>query len=134
SPPPPPGLKLPRLYAIKTPIPEAHRPKIFDWTHKNAMALQKIGHDAALPIARRLAGVHSEAELEQQLADFRFDTALKIDVRAQQVLDGIFWPAFRRFGEFTNGIQDLPRSRRRSDDRPPESAGGRQQSTGPSRR
>jgi len=104
-PPPPPGLKLPRLYAIKTPIPEADRPKIFNWTHKNAVALQKIGHDAALPIAKRLGGLHSTEELQERLADFRFNTAFNSEPRATQILDGIFWPAFHRFGDFINGIQ-----------------------------
>ena len=94
------SLKLPRLYSMKADIPKPHWPKMLTWTHENAVILQKVGYEAALPIAKRLAGPHSEAELEAWLAPNRFDTVLRSELRSQQFLNGIFNPTFTRFEEF----------------------------------
>jgi NTE family protein len=52
----PTGGGLTPLYRIPVAdeISEDYYPRMLDWTHANAMKLQKIGHDAALPIARLL--------------------------------------------------------------------------------
>ena len=102
------GFKLPRLYSIKAAIPKDYWPKMFKWTHENAMILQQAGYDAALPIAKRLAEAHTDAELADWLGPTRFDRVLKEEKRPQQFLNGIFNPIFTRFDEYVDYLYTPP--------------------------
>ena len=69
--------------------------RMLSWSYENAVALQKIGHRTALPIAQALAGRPEPSRIENSLAPYRFaDHLLETrHHRTRQLLRGIFNPS-----------------------------------------
>ena len=74
-------------------------------SYDNAVALQKIGYNAALYIAQVLKERPDRATLESQLASYRYAGGLlEAHPRPRQLLRGIFQPLFSDFERFTTRI------------------------------
>src|SRR5262245_43691408 len=81
--------QLPCLYRIPVSIEESYYPHVLEWSHSNAVKLQKIGYDAAVDVAKALAPFDKD-RLE---ADYSFD-AFMDRPRATQFLK--MFPAVSR--------------------------------------
>jgi len=104
-----PPTTLPRLYTMSVVLnPDSTR--LLNWSYENAVALQKIGHRTALPIARALAGRPDRTAFERSLAPYRFaDHLLETQhPRTRQFLRGIFSLLFSRFEQFVTRINAEP--------------------------
>jgi NTE family protein len=66
-----PRVKLPKLYYVPFPIDEKYYPNMLKWTHSNAVALEKIGHDAAVAFAEALLSNH-QVELDRKYRYYNF--------------------------------------------------------------
>jgi hypothetical protein len=96
-----PPTTLPPLYMMPVVLnPDSTR--MLNWSYENAVALQKIGHRMALPIAQVLAGRPERTTLERALAPYRFaDHLLETQhPRTRQFLRGIFDPIFSNGSNF----------------------------------
>jgi hypothetical protein len=96
------GVPVPRLYGIPLPIEPSYYPRMLDWTHTNAITLQKIGYEAARPFATALATASTDVERMSFLESFRlFQTLLQ--PRSRQFLR-LFAPTFEHFEHFERFI------------------------------
>ena len=82
---------LPPLYRIPVEINEQYYPRMLEWTHANAVKLQEIGREAAMPIAKLLRGAPSstisgasDGEFERYRYKNALDTTEPRAERAQQ--------------------------------------------------
>jgi NTE family protein len=94
-------LQLPRLDHIPVEIPPSEQATMWQWTHGNALKLQQIGYDGALPIARLLRNRDFDALSEFRYS--RFVTEHASQVRSRQLLR-IFTPMRERMAEIIHAL------------------------------
>lgn len=82
--------RIPPLYRIPVTIDDSYYPTMLEWTHANALKLQKIGYDAAAAIAGAVKALDRTA-----LESYRFANFLKAQARPAQFLM-MFKPTFEQ--------------------------------------
>jgi NTE family protein len=95
------GVNLPVLERIPVEIPPSEQATMWQWTHANALKLQKFGYEAALPIARRLRDREFDALFELRYSRFVAEHASQ--ERSRQLLR-IFTPMHERMADIIHAL------------------------------
>jgi hypothetical protein len=95
------GVNLPILERIPVEIPPSEQATMWQWTHANALKLQKFGYEAALPIARRLRDREFDALFELRYSRFVAEHASQ--ERSRQLLR-IFTPMHERMADIIHAL------------------------------